>query len=227
MTDTKRVISIRRSQLYRQGVDLSGSRFPRLRALNLIGLGNTEGIRGNYSRALRPFREAFQIGETQHSDDVLVKAGVGLISVYRSIPDLDAARQVLGRIEPVLIRSEEPVALAQAAAMVRDLDFDKSRQLYFRAITTSSMRGDLTLESSLWNQLGHAYLLKKQTVPAEAALTEALRLSAATPAGMLQPAMYYLGSVPPDPGSVPRSHELARGCASSPGQSWNGTRIPD
>src|SRR4051794_41048922 len=47
-------------QLYRQGVDLSGSRFPRLRALNLIGLEIPREFAATIRERSDPFGKHFR-----------------------------------------------------------------------------------------------------------------------------------------------------------------------
>ncbi len=179
--------------LYLEGLEATPASVPYYRALFLTGIGNCHVLLWQNMEALRAFLQAIDIAERHGFEDILLKASVGRLSVFRRIPGLEAARSALQQAEPILLRSGDPMAITQVANLFRDIDFNRARSLYGQAIRQASARlenGDLAV---LWNQLGYALLLRGDLPAADEALTEAFRLRLMSRRGNLQPWYFYLG----------------------------------
>ncbi|MDZ4802393.1 MAG: CHAT domain-containing tetratricopeptide repeat protein [Bryobacteraceae bacterium] len=180
-------------RLYRQGQQGTPERAAYYRAVFLTGAGNCEGLLWRNAEALHSFHEAIRLAEQFHYDDILMKASVGRISVFRRMNNPEAARQAVDRAETVVLRVNNPTALTQLASVARDFDFPKAVRLYRAAILTAGMGSDDGALALVWNQLGLAYVQQGDLENAEVALTEAFRLRWVIGRRQLQTTYTYLG----------------------------------
>jgi CHAT domain-containing protein len=178
--------------VYEQGLTVTSELAPADRADLILSVANCALATHDYSEALNLYSEVESIAKPAGLSNVLVRAAVNRTTVFRRMRNSRAALDSMREIEPLLTTSQEPLAFAQAATVIRDLEPERANRLYATAVELASQQGDLLKEASIWNQLGYARLLHRDLNAAERALTQAYRLKRSGGNKQLQTTLFYL-----------------------------------
>lgn len=181
--------------IYSAGLHSLPGQSPYDRVSFLLGLGNCHLATHQYRKALHEYNDAFRIAGEHQFEAAMRIAAVNRASVYRRMRNPTAAMESMRQVEPLVLRSNDPQSLGQAANVVRDFDLNGAARLYRAALLTSQDKSPPLIQAMLWNQLGYAYLLHNRLDEADGALTEALRLRVLNGRRQLQSSYFYLGTL--------------------------------
>ena len=163
------------------------------RASLFIGLGACDAQTQQYQAALDAYSKADKLAKEGSLAEHRIIIAANRASVYRKMGYLAPALASLEAVRRPLAIHSNPLYIAQAASLLRNLDFPRSLPLFRRAILSASTQGDDSTAASAWLQMGSGYAVNGDLEAAERAITEAFRLRVMLGNKQRQSCYFFLG----------------------------------
>ena len=179
--------------LYRRGQELSEATHDEVnRACFLAGAANIYALTHHYREALSAFTIAADTARRARYDDLALRVGISLATLYRRLGDKDSARAIFRELKPIFPANPPPWLLLQAGNIAADAHgVDAAAPYFLDAISLAP--DDPALPGTAWTQLGYLYLTAGRLAEADRALIEGFRLRRLRKSRLAGNTLFYLG----------------------------------
>lgn len=158
----------------------------------LAGAGNIYVLTHQYREALQSFTSAAEAARRAGHQDLRLRVGVSLASLYRRLGDKPAGAAIFRELTAIFPAEPPPWLLLQAGNIKADEQGIDAATPYFLAAVDAA-GGDAALKGTAWTQLGYLSLSAGRLSEADRALTEGFRIRRLARNKQAENTLFYIG----------------------------------